>query len=85
MGNKRRLNAVTKDGYIISGARLSASWHDLISPQCSCGQLSFQFWKAEVSDLFDKQFKNEDFLDGIEEGTVQAHTAHFVKCGKSHP
>lgn len=75
MGNKRRLNAVTKDGYIISGARLSASWQDLISPQSSRGQLAFQFWKAEDLISIDKQFKNEDFLDGIEEGTVQAHTA----------
>lgn len=74
MGNKRRLNAVTKDGYIISGARPSASWHDLMSPWCLCGQLDFQFWKAEVSDLFDKQLKNENFLDGIEAGPVQVHT-----------
>lgn len=36
---------------------------------------AFQFWKAEISDLFNKQFRNEDFLNGIEEGTVQVLTA----------
>lgn len=45
-----------------------------MSPWCLCGQLDFQFWKAEVSDLFDKQLKNENFLDGIEADPVQVHT-----------
>lgn len=48
---------------------------DLIVPWCSCGPMAFQFLKAEVSDLFDKQCRNEDFLDGIEESSVQIHTA----------
>lgn len=70
VGDKGRLNAVRKDGYIISGRRVSPSWQHLISLWCSHGQLDFQFCKAQVSVLLDKQLKNEDFLGGMEGGTV---------------
>ena len=72
VGDKGRLNAVRKDGYIISARRFSSSWQHLISLWCSRGQLAFWFCKAQVSVLLDKQLRNEDFLGGMEGGTASS-------------
>lgn len=67
VGDKGRLNAVRKDGYIISGRRFSSSWI-LLSLRCSRGQLAFQFYKAQVSVLSDKELRNQGFLGGMDRG-----------------